>query len=182
MAKFSKEDLDWITTWTGCTAAVCIGLASTIATTISSVPGNKVIGIDKAPLTAISTLLGGVGAIALGVKSVFTNKTATMHPTTEDLEREATVQEQADYFKYSANPVQSERPRSRQSPEEVSQAMGCNVYEQAFVSEQRFDPSTSLRPELVEGSGQSDAQRPRPSTRYPVRKPTERVSYFDDEP
>jgi hypothetical protein len=169
MAKFSKEDLDWITTWTGCTAAVCIGLASTIATTISSVPGNKVIGIDKAPLTALSTLLGGVGAIALGVKSVFTNKTATMHPTTEDLEREATVQEQADYFKYSAQPLQPERPRSRQSPEEVSQVMGLmgrNVYEQAFVPEQRFD----------------GAQRPRPSTRYPARKPTERVSYFDDEP
>jgi len=166
MAKFSKEDLDWITTWTGCTAAVCIGLASTIATTISSVPGNKVIGIDKAPLTALSTLLGGVGAIALGVKSVFTNKTATMHPTTEDLEREATVQEQADYFKYSAQPLQPERPRSRQSPEEVSQVMGRNVYEQAFVPEQRFD----------------GAQRPRPSTRYPARNPTERVSYFDDEP
>lgn len=110
--KFSKEDLDSITTWTGCTAAVCLGLASTLASVLSSVPGDKIFGISKVPITVISSVMAGIGATALGVKSVFTNKTATMHPTTADLEQEASIQEQADHFKYSATQAATKSPTS----------------------------------------------------------------------
>lgn len=103
MPKFSKEDLDQITTYTGITAAVCFGVASTIASTLSAVPGDKIMGVSKVPFTAAGAFLGGMGAIALGIQGTFTNKTASMHPTTADLEQRASVQEQADFFKYSPN-------------------------------------------------------------------------------
>lgn len=110
MPKFSKDDLDSITTWTGVTAAVCFGISGMIVSAMSNVPGDKIMGIDKTPLTVISGIFAGVGATALSIKSVFTNKTATAHPTTADLEREASIQEQADYFRYSAQAPTSPSP------------------------------------------------------------------------
>lgn len=148
MPKFSKEDLDTITTYTGLTAAVCIGLAGIITHTVSDNPGDKVMGVSKEPIRTVASILSGVGGIAIAIGGVFTNKTASMHPTTSDLEERASVQEQADFFKYSPNgapppprqsvytgvrrnAVYSEEGALPSSPKESNldtEAIGCNPW------------------------------------------------------
>jgi hypothetical protein len=139
MPEYNAHDIDKITTWTGVTAAVCLGLASTLASVLASVPGDKVMGIDKIPLTAASSVLGGVGAIALGIKSVFTNKPATLHPTTTDLEEQANIQDQADFYKYNPNsapPSPLPRPaHSIEYPTESISPRSVRYWDAAFDDE-----------------------------------------------
>lgn len=94
MRRFSKEDLDTITTYTGITSAVCLGAASAITSVLSAIPGDHILGISKVPFTVAITVLGEVAAIAIAIQGVFTNKTATKHPTTSDLENKASAIEQ----------------------------------------------------------------------------------------
>jgi hypothetical protein len=106
MPKYSAEDLDSITTWTGNVGAVCLGIASTLASILGTVPGNQIMGMDKTPIAIISIAFGGVGTIALGIQSNFTNKTATTHPTQVDLENEVARDESLDFLQYGPNPQQ----------------------------------------------------------------------------
>ena len=142
MPEYNAHDIDKITTWTGVTSAVCSGIAATIALLLSTAPGDKVMGIDKIPIALIGCIFTGAGGIAFSVKSVFTNKPATLHPTTTDLEEQANIQDQADFYKYNPSPAttfpQVELPRPAHSIEysvESASPRSVKYWAEAFDDE-----------------------------------------------